>query len=491
MHLLCVVNGQTVTAPIDEQHSQVVVGRHRDCDMVVKSPRISRRHCQIKWTPDGIAIKDLGSSGGTHVGDRKIGRARIKPGDRIRLADITLELRDGPAPTIDVQEAPTDAIVDAPAKPSSPDTAEWELHYANEDGEQQVATLRSGSSPLILGRKADCDIRLVNPTVGRHHCKVSVENNELVAKDLDSSNGTFINGEKIRRGKLTDGDVLECGTAEVKIKAVVSYDDDVPGAGDTWSDEALEEDMGPPNWFLVFTDDDGRVTTVEMAMKLRVLAMGEDSSCEICVKDRGMEGEHIEMTWEYGVLVVRDLGTSIGTILNGRTIDEVVLRNGDVITCGDFQVHVVRGSSGEVARASTGTRSSDADFWAPILKRHEDGLSMTYIDTDPYDETRKRELTIWGDGEASLEVIMRGEKESMDARVSGPLLDALFDAMVRAGFPDVASTKLDEDEEPAELEVYLDSEASNVTLSRRVLERSSVYKEVAHILDAVLAQIRG
>ena len=97
MHL-CVVNGHTVTAPIDEQHPQVIVGRHRDCDMVVKSPRISRRHCQVKWTPDGIAIKDLGGSGGTQVGDRKIGRARIKPGDRILLADIELELRDGPAP---------------------------------------------------------------------------------------------------------------------------------------------------------------------------------------------------------------------------------------------------------------------------------------------------------------------------------------------------------------------------------------------------------
>ena len=491
MHLLCVVNGHTVTAPIDEQHPQVIVGRHRDCDMVVKSPRISRRHCQVKWTPDGIAIKDLGSSGGTQVGDRKIGRARIKPGDRILLADIELELRDGPPPQGDVQQAPTAAIAEAPPTVPKTMSGEWELHYANEDGAQQMATLRPGSNPLILGRKADCDIRLINPTVGRHHCKVSVENGELVAKDLDSSNGTFINGEKIGQGRLRDGDVLECGTAEVKIRSIAATDDEEVGSGDTWSDEALEEEMGPPNWFLVFTDDSGRVTTVEMAMKLRVLAMGEDDSCEICVKDRGMEGEHIEMTWEYGVLVVRDLGTATGTLLNGRAIDEVVLRNGDVITCGEFQVHVVRGSSGEVARASTGTRSGDADFWAPILKRHEDGLSMTYVDTDPYDESRKRELTIWGDGEASLELITRGDKESMDARVSGPLLDALFNALVRAGFPDVASAKLDEDEEPAELEVYLDTEASNVTLTRRVLERSSVYKEVAHLLDAVLAQIRG
>jgi hypothetical protein len=70
-------------------------------------------------------------------------------------------------------------------------------------------------------------------------------------------------------------------------------------------------------------------------------------------------------------------------------------------------------------------------------------------------------------------------------------LDALFDALVRAGFPDVPSDTVDPEEAPPELEVYLDSEASNITLSRRVLERSAVYKEVAHILNALLSQARG
>jgi pSer/pThr/pTyr-binding forkhead associated (FHA) protein len=490
MHLACVLNGQLITAPIDEQHREVVVGRHVDCTMVVKNPKISRRHCQVKWTPDGVTIKDLGSSGGTHVGDRKIGRARIKPGDRIQLADITLELKEGPAPKPDAHAQPTVAVGDESVAATA-STGSWELHYCDEEGQDQVCTLKDGSDPVTLGRKADCNIRLINPTVGRHHCQVSLANGQLVAKDLKSSNGTFINGNKIESGKLKDGDVLECGTAEVKIKAIAASVVEEVSSGDTWSDEAFEEEMGPPNWFLVYTDDERRITTVEMAMKVRVLAIGEDKSCEICIKDRGMEGEHIEMNWEYGVLVVRDLGTAVGTTLNGRKIDEVVLRNGDVITCGDFQVHIVRGSSGEVSRASTGTRSHDADFWAPILSRHEDGLSMTYVDTDPYDEKRKRELTIWGDGEASLELITQGEKESLDARVSGPLLDALFDALVRAGFPDVSTTLLDDGEDPAELELYLDSEASNVTLNRRVLERSSVYKEVAHLLDAILAQARG
>ena len=236
-----------------------------------------------------------------------------------------------------------------------------------------------------------------------------MENGELVAKDLDNNGNTFINGEKIGQGRLRDGDVLECGTAEVKMRSIAATDDEEVGSGDTWSDEALEEEMNPPNWFLVFTDDSGRVTTVE-AMKLRVLAMGEDGHAKSAERSRHGRRTHRN---DVGVRCSCRPRPWYGNWYAPKrsAIDEVV-RNGDVITCGEFQVHVVRGSSGEVARASTGTRSGDADFWAPILKRHEDGLSMTYVDTDPYDESRKRELTIWGDGEASLELITRGDKEA-------------------------------------------------------------------------------
>lgn len=488
MYLLCNHQGQQIQAVLDAEHPQVIIGRHRDCDMVVKNPRMSRRHCQVRWTQEGVTIKDLGSSAGTFVGDRKVGRSRIKPGDVIRLADLPLELHDGDAPA---QSAPVptlpsreEAVPAVSAEPS------WELHYDAEDGTRQVLHLRSGDKSAVLGRKDDCDIRLVNPTVGRHHCRVTLTGGSLRADDLESSNGTFINEKKIRSGALSDGDVLACGTAEITIRrGDAPAEDDY--SNDTWHEIPMEAEVGPPNWFLVYTDGDGRINSLEMAMKVRVLAVGSDKACEICVPDQNLEDEHIEVTWEHGVLVVRDLGTATGTLLNGRTIDEVVLRNGDVITCGDFQLHVVRGSSGEVGRASTGTRSQEADFWAPLLARHDDGLSLTYIDTDPYDDTRKRELTLWGDGETTVELVSRGQKTTTNALVASVTLDALGDALVRAGFPDSPSELLDADEDPAELEVYLDNEGASVTLNRRVMERSAVYKEVTHLLAAILAQARG
>ena len=49
------------------------------------------------------------------------------------------------------------------------------------------------------------DLRLVDPGVSRHHAEIRVEGSEVVAVDLGSTNGTFVNGQPIRRVTLRDG----------------------------------------------------------------------------------------------------------------------------------------------------------------------------------------------------------------------------------------------------------------------------------------------
>jgi hypothetical protein len=68
------------------------------------------------------------------------------------------------------------------------------------------------SAPItILGRGTDCDLRLVDAGVSRHHAELRIEDGEVVLVDLGSTNGTFVNGQPVRRVILADGTQVTLG----------------------------------------------------------------------------------------------------------------------------------------------------------------------------------------------------------------------------------------------------------------------------------------
>ena len=72
--------------------------------------------------------------------------------------------------------------------------------------------------PLVLGRTLDCDLALVNIEVSRHHARLSIEDGLLMVKDLNSANGTAVNGVLIEDDRrLNHGDVLEIQDIQFRI----------------------------------------------------------------------------------------------------------------------------------------------------------------------------------------------------------------------------------------------------------------------------------
>ncbi len=76
------------------------------------------------------------------------------------------------------------------------------------------------SGEIVIGRSSDLDMVLVEDMVSRRHSKITVSPTELHIEDLGSTNGTFVNGEKITRAKIGEGDRVLVGTSIIKVVTV-------------------------------------------------------------------------------------------------------------------------------------------------------------------------------------------------------------------------------------------------------------------------------
>ena len=72
----------------------VVIGRSRDCDLVIDDPNVSRRHAEVRHDGDTWKAVDLGSTNGIKVNGRRVEEARLEPGDQITLgvSSLTFEV---------------------------------------------------------------------------------------------------------------------------------------------------------------------------------------------------------------------------------------------------------------------------------------------------------------------------------------------------------------------------------------------------------------
>ncbi|HEV8541481.1 MAG TPA: FHA domain-containing protein [Verrucomicrobiae bacterium] len=69
-----------------------------------------------------------------------------------------------------------------------------------------------------IGRLEDNAFQIAEQSVSSHHCEILLKGNDVVVKDLNSTNGTYINGEKISEKPLKAGQILRLGSIEVRLE---------------------------------------------------------------------------------------------------------------------------------------------------------------------------------------------------------------------------------------------------------------------------------
>ena len=69
-----------------------------------------------------------------------------------------------------------------------------------------------------IGRVEDNTFHIADPSISSHHCEVQLRGSDIVIRDLNSTNGTFINGNKIEESVLKPGQILRLGQVELKLE---------------------------------------------------------------------------------------------------------------------------------------------------------------------------------------------------------------------------------------------------------------------------------
>jgi len=69
-----------------------------------------------------------------------------------------------------------------------------------------------------IGRVEDNTFQIPEPSVSSHHCELLLKGSDVFVKDLNSTNGTFVNGDKITEGPLKPGQILRLGQIEMRLE---------------------------------------------------------------------------------------------------------------------------------------------------------------------------------------------------------------------------------------------------------------------------------
>lgn len=86
------------------------------------------------------------------------------------------------------------------------------------NGDQAGNTIEIGADGVTIGRAADNTIPLDDLSTSGHHLRISRQDGRLTLQDLDSTNGTLLNGKPVKESPLKPGDVIAVGAVQLSVE---------------------------------------------------------------------------------------------------------------------------------------------------------------------------------------------------------------------------------------------------------------------------------
>jgi len=296
---------------------------------------VSRRHASLCLQDDVVVLRDLHSSTGTFVDGESVEEAELQAGDVFELGPGGPRLRIEAAAGGETIVVPSrgagprapDPTEDHIPEPPLPPGAQLRLQITS--GTREGEAVLAGGRVVRLGRAAANTVAFAaEPIVSAQHAKIVRLEDGFVLVDLESRNGTFVNGRRIQRARLRDGDRIVLGPAGPTLAVAIATQADATTT------------VVIPN----FADIAARrgvatfVREVEVPAVGLVAGRGDDAGLRL---DSPIVSQpHARFTVDGGTLTIEDLGSTNGTFVNGERTTRRTLSGGDRTVIGPFRLEV-------------------------------------------------------------------------------------------------------------------------------------------------------
>lgn len=183
---------------------RVRVGRN-DADIALGSGAdVEGLHAEIEWMGDGWQLRNR-AAGGTRVNGARVDTIRLEDGDLLRMGHQVLKFH-------------TEAVPSPRQAASIPPGPRLVLPAGAVAGDSEARIVPIGSTPVVLGRAANCDVILSEPTASGRHCRVYQQGLDVVVEDLGSHSGTWVDDQRVRFRSLREGSQLRIGALRISYR---------------------------------------------------------------------------------------------------------------------------------------------------------------------------------------------------------------------------------------------------------------------------------
>jgi pSer/pThr/pTyr-binding forkhead associated (FHA) protein len=204
--------------PIMLHKPHLVVGRDLACDVPIRLPTISSRHCELDFRDGYWFVRDLKSSNGTRVNGKPCSSQEpLLPNDELWIAGFRFQITykapaDKPSAKAPAPKAAQPLPTPAPRVSTGTRSLLGELVPCG--GGRPIALLKMR---VLVGRHPKCDVVLAHSTVSARHCQLDLVKGSWQVRDLASRNGIRINGMRCEEGALPPESILWIATHRYRV----------------------------------------------------------------------------------------------------------------------------------------------------------------------------------------------------------------------------------------------------------------------------------